>query len=148
MATAATANREQESQPIGKAAGPCVMVLFGAAGDLTKRKLVPALFNLAKAKLLPQNFAVLGVSVDDLSLEQFRSQVTQFLPPEDHTIEAWDWFTKRLYYERGDFADPNTYSTLANRLADIDRQHHSDQRPMPDEHRLGGSCRLRFGQLL
>ncbi|PYV55580.1 MAG: glucose-6-phosphate dehydrogenase [Acidobacteria bacterium] len=126
MATAATANREQESQPIGKAAGPCVMVLFGAAGDLTKRKLVPALFNLAKAKLLPQNFAVLGVSVDDLSLEQFRSQVTQFLPPEDHTIEAWDWFTKRLYYERGDFADPNTYSTLANRLADIDRQHHSE----------------------
>src|SRR2546425_601904 len=126
MATAATANREQEIQPTGKAAGPCVMVLFGAAGDLTKRKLVPALFNLAKAKLLPTNFAVLGVSVDDLSLEQFRSQVTQFLPPEDHTIEAWDWFTKRLYYERGDFADPNTYSTLANRLADIDRQHHSE----------------------
>ena len=52
MATATTANREQET-PTGKAAGPCVMVLFGAAGDLTKRKLVPALFNLAKAKLLP-----------------------------------------------------------------------------------------------
>src|SRR6266704_669817 len=124
MATAATANREQESQPIGKAAGPCVMVLFGAAGDLTKRKLVPALFNLAKAKLLPQNFAVLGVSVDDLSLEQFRSQVTGFLPPEDHEIEAWNWFTERLYYERGDFSDPNTYSTLARRLADVDREHH------------------------
>src|SRR6266853_718506 len=126
MATAATTNREQESQPAGKAAGPCVMVLFGAAGDLTKRKLVPALFNLAKAKLLPQNFAVLGVSVDDLTLEQFRSQVTGFLPPEDHGIEAWDWFTQRLYYERGDFADPNTYSTLANRLADVDRERHTE----------------------
>ncbi len=126
MATAATTNREQESQPAGKAAGPCVMVLFGAAGDLTKRKLVPALFNLAKAKLLPQNFAVLGVSVDDLSLEQFRSQVTGFLPPEDHEIEAWNWFTERLYYERGDFADPNTYSTLARRLADVDREHHTE----------------------
>ena len=102
------------------------MVLFGAAGDLTKRKLVPALFNLAKAKLLPQNFVVLGVSVDDLSLEQFRSQVTGFLPPEDHEIEAWNWFTERLYYERGDFADPNTYSTLARRLADFDREHHSE----------------------
>src|SRR5580765_7837628 len=123
MAAAATANREQENQSIGKAAGPCAMVIFGAAGDLTKRKLVPALFNLAKAKLLPTNFAVLGVSVDDLSVEQFRRQVTQFLPPEDHAIEAWNWFTQRLYYERGDFADPNTFSTLANRLADVDREH-------------------------
>jgi glucose-6-phosphate 1-dehydrogenase len=102
------------------------MVLFGAAGDLTKRKLLPALFNLAKAKLLPQNFAVLGVSVDDLSLEQFRSQVTGFLPPEDHEIEAWNWFTERLYYERGDFADPNTYSALSRRLADVDREHHTE----------------------
>src|SRR5436190_3482911 len=126
MATAATTNREQEIQPAGKTAGPCAMVLFGAAGDLTKRKLVPALFNLAKAKLLPTNFAVLGVSVDDLSLEQFRSQVTGFLPPEDHEIEAWNWFTERLYYERGDFADPNTYSTLVNRLADVDREHHTE----------------------
>jgi glucose-6-phosphate 1-dehydrogenase len=126
MATAATTNREQESQPAGKAAGPCAMVLFGAAGDLTKRKLLPALFNLAKAKLLPQNFAVLGVSVDDLSLEQFRSQVTGFLPPEDHEIEAWNWFTERLYYERGDFADPNTYSALSRRLADVDREHHTE----------------------
>ena len=125
MATVA-ANREQETQPTGKAAGPCVMVLFGAAGDLTKRKLVPALFNLAKAKLLPRNFAVLGVSVDDLSLEQFRSQVTGFLPSEDHGIEAWEWFTERLYYERADFADPNTYSTLVDRLADIDRGRHTE----------------------
>ncbi len=102
------------------------MVLFGAAGDLTKRKLVPALFNLAKAKLLPQNFAVLGVSVDDLTLEQFRNQVTGFLPPEDHGTEACDWFTQRLYYERGDFADPNMYSTLTSRLADVDSQHHTE----------------------
>jgi glucose-6-phosphate 1-dehydrogenase len=102
------------------------MVLFGAAGDLTKRKLVPALFNLAKAKLLPTNFAVLGISVDDLSLEQFRSQITGFLPPGDHGIEAWNWFTGRLYYERADFADPNTYSTLARRLADVDREHHTE----------------------
>src|SRR5437660_6518524 len=121
MATAATTNREQESQPAGKAAGPCVMVLFGAAGDLTKRKLVPALFNLAKAKLLPQNFAVLGVSVDDLSLEQFRSQVTGFLPPEDHGNEHWQWFTERLFYQRAEFSDPNTYTALSNRLAEIDR---------------------------
>jgi glucose-6-phosphate 1-dehydrogenase len=125
MATATTLNREQESAT-GKAAGPCVMVIFGAAGDLTKRKLVPALFNLAKAKLLPTDFAVLGVSVDDLGIDQFRTQVTGFLPPEDKDGEAWNWFSERLYYERGDFADTNTFSTLVQRLSDLDRDHHTE----------------------
>ena len=80
MATAETANLGSESQQAGKSAGACAMVLFGAAGDLTKRKLIPALFNLVKANLLPKDFAVLGVSVDALTLEQFRTQVTGFCP--------------------------------------------------------------------
>ncbi len=82
----ATAAENVDSEPVhaGQAAGPCVMVLFGASGDLTMRKLVPALYNLVKAKLLPSNFAVVGVSHDDLSVEQFRTQVTQFLQKEDH----------------------------------------------------------------
>ena len=122
MATAETANLGTESGPTGKAAGACVMVLFGAAGDLTKRKLIPALFNLVKANLLPRDFAVLGVSVDDLSLEQFRTQVTGFLPAADRGTEAWQWFTERLLYQRGEFADPNTYSSLASRLGDLDRE--------------------------
>src|SRR6478672_9172678 len=74
MATAATVNRAREHEQIGKAAWPGVMVIFGASGDLTKRKLVPALFNLVKAKLLPPEFAVLGLSADDLSQEAFRNQ--------------------------------------------------------------------------
>src|SRR5258708_8608021 len=80
MATATTANLGSAFEQTGKPAGACVMVLFGAAGDLTKRKLIPALFNLVKANLLPKDFAVLGVSVDDLTLEQFRTQVTGFCP--------------------------------------------------------------------
>ena len=123
MATVAPVNRQEEHEQIGRAAGPCVLVLFGASGDLTKRKLVPALFNLAKAKLLPSNFAVVGVSFDDLSPEKFRDQVTGFLQPEDRGTEAWNWFTQRLYYQRGDFGDPSTYSTLATRLATVDREH-------------------------
>ena len=83
MATAEIENLGSESGQAGKTAGACVMVLFGAAGDLTKRKLIPALFNLVKANLLPKDFAVLGVSVDDLSQEQFRTQVTGFLPAAD-----------------------------------------------------------------
>src|SRR5437879_5992845 len=122
MANAAVASAENEPKEPGKAAGPCVMVLFGAAGDLTKRKLVPALFNLVNAKLLPKDFAVVGVSVDDLSLEQFRNQITGFLHSEDRGTEAWEWFTQRLYYQRGDFADSETYLTLGNRLGDLNRE--------------------------
>src|ERR1700686_2068434 len=121
MATAKTANLASAFDQTGKPAGACAMVLFGAAGDLTKRKLIPALFNLVKANLLPKDFAVLGVSVDDLTLEQFRTQVTGFLPAGDRGTEASEWFTQRLYYQRGEFADPNTYSTVAARLSALDR---------------------------
>ncbi len=60
MTTAALLNRGSENEQSGKPTGPCVMVLFGGAGDLSKRKLVPALFNLVKAKLLSDNFAIIG----------------------------------------------------------------------------------------
>src|ERR1700704_141910 len=121
MASTETANLEKETDQAGRAAGACAMVLFGAAGDLTKRKLVPALFNLAKANLLSDDFAVLGVSVDELTLEQFREQVTGFLPAEDRGTDAWQWFTERLFYQRGEFADTNTYTTMVARLGEIDR---------------------------
>ena len=109
-----------------RAAGPCVFVLFGAAGDLTKRKLAPSLFNLGKAKLLPENFAVLGVSVDDLSLEDFRSQVTSFLPNGADAAESLEWFKKRLFYERGDFGNPETFTKLKERLAAVDAELHTE----------------------
>ena len=102
----------------GKVAGPCVFVLFGASGDLTKRKLIPALFNLVKAKLLPDTFAILGVSVDDLDVEAFRKQISEFLPTSDPT--ALKWLHSRLYYERGDFADADLFARLRERLVAID----------------------------
>src|ERR1700733_4910192 len=100
MAAATSTNRESDLGFAERAAGPCLFVLFGAAGDLTKRKLVPALFNLGKAKLLPENFAVMGISVDDLSLEDFRSQVTSFLPAGTDSADSLEWFRNRLFYER------------------------------------------------
>jgi len=124
MADMAVQPRESDYE-LSRAAGPCAMVLFGAAGDLTKRKLVPALFNLAKAKLLPQDFAIVGVSVDDLSLEQFRNQVTGFVSAQDRSSETLHWFTERLHYERGEFGDPNTYSTLMSRLTTLDHERHT-----------------------
>jgi glucose-6-phosphate 1-dehydrogenase len=127
MATATAPNQRNELEKAGRTAGPCAMVLFGAAGDLTMRKLVPALYNLNKAKLLPGNFAVIGVSHDELSVEQFRDQVTRFLKSEDRGTEAWNWFTERLQYQRGDFGDPNTYATLGSRLGDLDQQYHTEE---------------------
>src|SRR4029077_5722671 len=123
MATAATISGQEEHEQIGKVAGPCVMVLFGASGDLTKRKLVPALYNLVKAKLLPKTFAVVGVAFDDLTRDQFRDQVTSFLHPGDRGTEEFQWFVDRLYYLRGEFGSPATYSTLATQLAGVDREH-------------------------
>jgi glucose-6-phosphate 1-dehydrogenase len=119
-------NLENDLGHAERAAGACVFVLFGAAGDLTKRKLAPALFNLGKAKLLSENFAVIGVSVDDLSVEDFRSQVTSFLPTGIDSATALEWFRKRLFYERGDFADPNTFTKLRERLATIDCDLHTE----------------------
>jgi glucose-6-phosphate 1-dehydrogenase len=121
MVSAATHSDQQILA--GKAAGPCALVLFGASGDLTKRKLVPALFNLAKANLLPANFAILGVAFDELGLEQFRDQLTSFLPADDRTSETMKWFKERLYYQRGDFSDSATYSAVQSGLGDLDSRH-------------------------
>ena len=118
MPATLAANAETNFDFGGTVAGPCVFVLFGAAGDLTKRKLVPALLNLVNAKLLPDTFAVMGVSVDDLDAEGFRKQVSEFLPTNDD--KALDWLRSRLLYERGDFGDPNTFLRLRDRLAAID----------------------------
>ena len=112
----------QRREFAGKVAGPCVFVLFGAAGDLTKRKLLPSLFNLVRAKLLPDNFAVMGVSVDDLSVEAFRAQVSEFLPTGADAAAHLTWLHERLLYERGDFGDPNTFTRLRERLATIDTE--------------------------
>src|SRR5271166_5686061 len=124
MLATAQVNSDTANDFAGKVAGPCVFVLFGAAGDLTKRKLIPALFNLVRAKLLPDSFAVVGVSVDDLDADGFRKQVSEFLPTNDDAAVAW--LRSRLFYERGDFADPNTFSKLRDRLAAIDARSHTE----------------------
>lgn len=89
-----------------KVADPCVMVIFGATGDLTKRKLFPALYNLAKGDYLPHTFAIVGVGRQEMTTEEFRKQTTanfaEFLPhPPDKKII--NWFEERIYYTGGDF---------------------------------------------
>src|SRR5436190_2287344 len=102
---------------------PCIMVIFGAAGDLTKRKLIPALYNLKKADLLSDNFAVIGVARAEMNDQEFRQRLrddmNQFAT-EKIESESWDWLAQRLHYLAGDFADDNTYATLKTRLDEID----------------------------
>jgi len=124
MAAIAAVSPDSASTFMGKMAGPCVFVLFGAAGDLTKRKLVPALFNLVRAKLLPDIFAVMGVSVDELDNESFRKQVSEFLPTQD--ASSLDWLRTRLFYARGDFADAGMFTRLRDRLAEIDAKQNTE----------------------
>jgi glucose-6-phosphate 1-dehydrogenase len=127
MSQSAVAAIHDEFEQAGSPAGPCVLVVFGATGDLTMRKLVPALYNLEKAHLLPKEFAVLGVAHDDMKLEDFRAKVTRFLEAEDHGIDHWDRFKQLLHYVQGDFGDPGTFARLGETLASIDRQYGTDQ---------------------
>ncbi|BAY10540.1 glucose-6-phosphate dehydrogenase [Calothrix sp. NIES-2098] len=106
-------------------APPCVMVIFGAAGDLTKRLLIPALYNLARAGLLPKEFAVVGVARAQMSNDEFRAKLSQDIQkfatvPVD--AQLWEKFQQRLYYLAGEFEDTNTYSDLENLLAHVDQE--------------------------
>jgi glucose-6-phosphate 1-dehydrogenase len=106
-------------------APPCVVVIFGASGDLTKRKLIPALYNLATADYLPQEFAVLGVSRTHMSDEDFRRKMSEDLHQfETGAVEPVrvKWLSDRLFYMADDTDAPETYTRLAARLAEIDAQ--------------------------
>ena len=106
---------------------PCVMVIFGANGDLARRKLLPALYRLACERRLPPAFAVLGSSrtqmSDDLFREKMREAVREHLEngPFDDTL--WDAFARRIFYTPGDLNDPEMYAVLGRRLGEIDGAH-------------------------
>lgn len=105
-------------------AGPCAIVIFGAAGDLTKRLLMPALYNLAHAKLLPKEFAIIGFAHTALNTDDFRSQLHEGLQkfaPVEIEPDIWQWFEERISYFQGDFKDANAYTQLKNTLEQTDQ---------------------------
>ncbi|HZP76427.1 MAG TPA: glucose-6-phosphate dehydrogenase [Pseudolabrys sp.] len=105
---------------------PCTLVVFGAAGDLTKRLLVPALYNLAGAKLLPERFAVIGIARgenDDESFRHYLAESTRTFAGSAITPATWDWLAPHLHYLRGDFDTPETYKKLADALKKADAAH-------------------------
>jgi glucose-6-phosphate 1-dehydrogenase len=108
-------------------APPCVIVIFGASGDLTHRKLIPALFDLFQAGLLSKHFAVLGFSRSPLTDEDFRRSAREGLG--DYASGAvvsekvWEQFSGSLHYISGQFNEPDSYQQLRERLETIDAAH-------------------------
>src|SRR5258708_13799303 len=98
---------------------PCTIVIFGAAGDLTKRKLVPALYNLKAAGLLPRQLAIVGVTRKEKSHEQFREEQSKDI--HEFATQAVDetlWAEARsaLYYQAGEFTNPEPSTKLTTPL--------------------------------
>jgi glucose-6-phosphate 1-dehydrogenase len=110
----------------GQPGDPCVMVIFGAGGDLTQRKLMPALYNLASSNLLSRDFAIVGLAHEPMSTEQFRDKfrrdIKEFATGELKD-DLTDWFNRRLYYLTGDFGDPQAYVRLRDLLQQVDKDH-------------------------
>jgi glucose-6-phosphate 1-dehydrogenase len=111
------------------AAPPCVIVIFGAAGDLTKRKLIPALYNLRHSQLLSDQFAVLGIARAEMSDNEFRSRMRDDMKEfatDQVDAQEWKWLEDRLYYMSGDFNDEAMYEQLKSRVAELDQSHQTE----------------------
>ncbi len=103
-----------------------IFVIFGASGDLAVRKLIPAIFELHKAKYLPENFAVLGVSRSDYSDEAFRSKVffaNEFIEREEEKDEEMEKdFARRLSYISIQTSEAADYKKVKKELAKMDKE--------------------------
>jgi glucose-6-phosphate 1-dehydrogenase len=117
----------QDTAKRANPAGPCCMIIFGAGGDLTKRLVVPALYNLACDKLLPEEFAITGVDLanhtDDgwhHSLEEMTREFIKTAGESELNRNAWNWLTSRMSYLQGDLNNPATYATLKSKLGELD----------------------------
>jgi glucose-6-phosphate 1-dehydrogenase len=108
-----------------RTAPPCAMVIFGASGDLTSRKLIPALYDLALQRLLPPEFAVVGVArrpyTDESFREMLRETAEQYARSRPLRPEVWDSFAQGIFYLRGDPGEAETYGNLRARLDELDR---------------------------
>ena len=126
MTTRVAASAPPAAPAAPRMVGPCAMVIFGATGDLTRRKLVPALYNLAHSGLLPERFGVVGFARRPWNHGSFREEmsrgVSEFSRLGALDPEEWERFGPLLEYFEGAFDDPAAYTRLAERLGTIDRE--------------------------
>ena len=103
----------------------CTMVIFGASGDLTKRKLMPALYNLAIARELPQRFSIVGYARTDMNDEVFRQRMREAVSQYSRTglkdESLWERFAQNLYYVRGGYEEADGSQRIAETLRRIEK---------------------------
>ncbi len=108
-----------------RAAPPCVIVIFGASGDLTTRKLLPALYNLAVSGILAGNTEILGFGRHTLTDDEFRANVRagleRFSRSRPIRTDVWEALSPLISYMQGSYDDPSAYTRLRERLEEIDR---------------------------
>ena len=126
-------NRRQTQTPAHQAP-PCTLVIFGAGGDLTKRLLMPAIYNLSKAKLLSDKFAIIAVDRTPKPLEAYRDYLAEGIrsfvsdtasgpATEPFDKEAWDFVASRITHFAGDLTVSDTYARLFETHEKIAAQH-------------------------
>jgi glucose-6-phosphate 1-dehydrogenase len=129
-----TANALQDPLRFQRNAPPCTLVIFGANGDLTKRKLLPALYRLAYEGRLTAGFAIIGISRTKMTDGEFRARmkdpVSKFVENSPFDEEVWRPFAESLFYLAGDVSDENTYQTLGARLSELADSRHTQHNVM------------------
>jgi glucose-6-phosphate 1-dehydrogenase len=127
MHTTISPNPLREGLAVEGAAEPCAMVIMGAHGDLTKRKLMPALYALHVQGLLPAGFCIVGMSRTQWSDDKFRDAMKDSVSKytEGITVEDEDWarFAAAMYYVAGDFGDQKAFDNLAKFLDEMKDKH-------------------------
>ena len=123
--TATEANPLLDGLHLRRTPDPCALVIFGASGDLTQKKLFPALYSLAFRKLLPERFAVLGVARTEETDDAFRNRMrdaVQRYGRDELKQEVWDALADGMRYVATDFADEGGQDHVASTLAELDRE--------------------------
>jgi glucose-6-phosphate 1-dehydrogenase len=114
------------SEKIERPVDSCTLVIFGATGDLTMRKLIPSIFKLFQSKMFPENFAIVGISNVSMSIEKFQSLVIDSIKNaaetklEDQTL--LNEFSKHLYYTNGPFENEETFVSLNHYIEKIEAE--------------------------
>ncbi len=107
-------------------AQPCTLVIFGGAGDLSRRKLIPALYNLSLDGLLPSQFAVVAFSRDSISDDEFRERAREGIEKYSRRkLDEEDWrdFSHYIHYQQGSFDDADSFVRLKQRLEQLEPEH-------------------------
>jgi len=109
-------------------AAPCVMVIFGASGDLTKRKLIPALCNLAQDNSSPETVRHCRLRDQTTTPRKAFANAGQEIPkyaPAPVDLKFWEGLAERIYYVRGDFQDAEAYKQLKEQIEQADKLHNT-----------------------